>query len=110
MAKTQKSLNDELRAIYLERVHKCLSLEDEVLVVGANELAVPVVDTDGNEKWIVLTVKVPIGSRLDGEPYDGYSAAEDYQLKLANKAAKAAEKERKAAADKAKRAKKNEGE
>jgi hypothetical protein len=36
--------------------------------------------------------------------------AEDYQLKLANKAAKAAEKERKAAADKAKRAKKNEGE
>jgi hypothetical protein len=109
MANTQKSLNDALRAQYLERVHDYLSTEDEVLVVGANELAVPVVDADGNEKWIVLTVKVPTGSR-DGDAYDGYAMAEDYQLKLANKAAKAAEKERKAAADKAKRAKKNEGE
>lgn len=109
MAKTQKALNDELRAQYLERVHDCLSLEDEVLVVGANELAIPVVDSEGNEKWVVLTVKVPTGER-GGDPYDGYAMAEDYQLKLANKAAKAAEKERKAAADKAKRAKKNEGE
>ena len=108
MAKTQKSLNDELRALWVQRVHTSLSQEDEVLVVGANELAVPVVDTDGNEKWIVLTIKVPTGSR-DGDAYDGYAMAEDYQLKLANKAAKAAEKERKAA-DKAKRAKKNEGE
>ena len=109
MAKTQKSLNDELRAMYLARVSECLSQEDEVLMVGANELAVPVVDADGNEKWIVLTVKIPTGSR-DGDAYDGYAMAEDYQLKLANKAAKAAEKERKAAADKAKRANKNEGE
>ena len=109
MSKTQKSLNDALRALYVERVNKCLSTEDEVLVVGANELAVPVVDTDGNEKWIVISVKVPTGSR-DGDSYDGYAMAEDYQLKLANKAAKAAEKERKAAADKAKHAKKNEGE
>ena len=109
MAKTQKSLNDELRAMYLERVRAYLSQGDEVLAVGANELAVPVVDTDGNEKWIVLTIKVPTGSR-DGDAYDGYAMAEDYQLKLANKAARAAEKDRKAAADKAKRAKKNEGE
>ena len=109
MAKTQKSLNDELRALWVQRVSECLSQEDEILVVGANELAVPVVDADGNEKWIVLTVKVPTGTR-DGDVYDGYAMAEDYQLKLANKAAKAAEKERKTAADKAKREKKNEGE
>ena len=109
MAKTQKSLNDELRALWVRRVNDYLSQEDEVLVVGANELAIPVVDTDSNEKWIVLTIKVPTGSR-DGDAYDGYAMAEDYQLKLANKAAKVAEKERKAAADKAKRAKKNEGE
>ena len=101
MAKTQKSLNDELRAMYLERVHACLSQEDEVLVVGANELAVPVVDTDGNEKWIVLTVKVPTGTR-DGDAYDGYSMAEDYRMRLADKAAKAAERERKTAERKAK--------
>ena len=109
MAKTQKSLNDELRALYMERVQSMLSADDEVLVAGSNELAIPAVDSEGNEKWVVLTVKIPTGSR-DGDAYDGYAMAEDYQLKLANKAAKAAEKERKAAADKAKRAKKNEGE
>ena len=48
-AKHYGRMVDELRALYLERVHTCLSQEDEVLVVGANELAVPVVDTDGNE-------------------------------------------------------------
>ena len=101
MAKTQKSLNDELRAMYLERVHACLSQEDEVLVVGANELAVPVVDTDGNEKWIVLTVKVPTGTR-DGDAYDGYSMAEDYRMRQADKAAKAAERARKTAERQAK--------
>lgn len=109
MAKTMKTLNDEVRALWVQRVSECLSTEDEVLVVGANELAIPVVDSEGNEKWVVLTIKVPTGSR-DGDAYDGYAMAEDYQLKLANKVAKAAEKERKAAADKAKRAKKNEGE
>ena len=101
MAKTQKSLNDELRALYLERVHGYLSQEDEVLVVGANELAVPVVDTDGNEKWIVLTVKVPTGTR-DGDAYDGYAMAEDYRMHQADKVAKAAERERKTAERQAK--------
>ena len=101
MAKTQKSLNDELRALYLERVHACLSQEDEVLVVGANELAVPVVDADGCEKWVVLAVKVPTGSR-DGDAYDGYAMAEDYRMRQADKAAKAAERARKTAERQAK--------
>jgi hypothetical protein len=101
MAKTQKSLNDELRAQYMERVHAYLSQEDEVLVVGANELAIPVVDTDGNEKWIVVAVKVPTGTR-DGDAYDGYSMAEDYRMRQEDKKAKAAERERKTAERKAK--------
>ena len=101
MARTQKSLNDELRALYLERVHACLSQEDEVLVVGANELAIPVVDADGCEKWIVLAVKVPTGSR-DGDAYDGYAMAEDYCLRQKDKAAKAAERARKTAERQAK--------
>ena len=108
MAKTQKSLNDALRALYLERVHTCLSQEDEVLVVGANELAVPVVDEDGNEKWIVLTVKVPTGER-GGEPYDGYAAAQDYQMRQTHKAEKAAERERKTAERQAKAKAKTKG-
>ena len=101
MAKTQKSLNDELRALWVQRVNDCLSQEDEVLVVGANELAVPVVDTDGNEKWIGVSVKVPTGTR-EGDSYDGYAMAEDFRIRQKNKAEKAAERERKTAERQAK--------
>ena len=101
MANTQKSLNDAIRTSYLRKVCECLEEEDEVLVVGANELAVPVVDADGNEKWVVVTVKVPTGSR-DGDAYDGYAMAEDYCLRQKDKAAKQAERERKTAERKAK--------
>lgn len=108
MAKTTKALNDEVRAQYLQRAIKCLSDEDEVLVVGSNELAIPVVDSEGNEKWVVLSIKIPTGSR-DGDAYDGYAMAEDYRMRQEAKAAKAAERERKTAERKAKTTKKNEG-
>ena len=104
MAKTMRALNDEVRMQYMQRINECLSGEDEVLVVGSNELAIPVVDSEGNEKWIVLTVKVPTGSR-DGDAYDGYAMAEDYCMRQTAKAAKAAERERKTAERKAKTAK-----
>ena len=105
MAKTMKVLNDEVRAQYMEAVRTAMvATGDEVLQVASNELAIPVVDSEGNEKWVVLTIKVPTGSR-DGDAYDGYSMQEDYQLKQAAKTAKAEEKARKAERDKAKRAK-----
>lgn len=104
MAKTMRALNDEVRMQYMQRINECLSTEDEVLVVGSNELAIPVVDSEGNEKWIVLTVKVPTGSR-DGDAYDGYAMAEDYRMRQTAKAEKAAERERKTAERKAKTAK-----
>ena len=102
MAKTTKVLNDEVRAQYMTAVREAMSATgDEVLVVGSNELAIPVVDTEGNEKWVVVTVKVPTGSR-DGDAYDGYAMAEDYRMRLADKAAKQAERERKTAERQAK--------
>ena len=102
MAKTTKVLNDEVRAQYMCAVREAMSaIGDEVLVVGSNELAIPVVDTEGNEKWVVVTVKVPTGSR-DGDAYDGYAMAEDYRMRLEEKAAKQAERERKTAERKAK--------
>ena len=104
MAKTMRALNDEVRMQYMQRINECLSTEDEVLVVGSNELAIPVVDSEGNEKWIVLTVKIPTGSR-DGDAYDGYAMAEDYRMRQAAKAEKATERERKTAERKAKTAK-----
>lgn len=111
MAKTTKVLNDEVRAKYISIINDALAAAgEEVLIVASNELAIPVVDSEKNDKWVVLTIKVPTGTR-DGEEYDGYSMANDYKIKLTNKALKAAEKARKAEADKAKRAaKKKEGE
>ena len=58
----------------------------------------------GNEHYVVVTVKIPTGSR-DGDAYDGYAAAQDYAMKCEERKAKAAEKERKAAERKAKSAK-----
>jgi hypothetical protein len=101
--KTAKVLNDEIKVRYLDGILAHLEgCGEEVLRVGSNELAVPVLDEDGNEKWLVLTFKVPTGSR-DGDAYDGYAMKEEYEMKLADKQAKAEAKAKKAAKDQAKR-------
>ena len=86
---SKKSLHDALRAKYIERVSKFLTdAGEEVLVTGSNEIALPCVDDEGNDEFIVITFKVPTGSR-DGDAYDGYSMAEDFKMKSAEKAEKA---------------------
>jgi hypothetical protein len=103
MAKTAKVLNEEIKVRFLEGVSEHLTqCGEEVLRTGSNEIALPVVDEAGNEKWLVLTFKVPTGSR-DGDAYDGYSMAEDYKMKCEDKERKTKEKAEKAAKDKAKR-------
>ena len=107
MAKiTQKQRDELLKTDFLDRVVNFLSSEDggeeEVLRVKSNEIAIPVVDSEGNERWMVLTFKVPTGER-GGDGYDGYSMAEDYQMKQEAKAERKAEKEAKAEADRKKR-------
>lgn len=86
---SKKSLHNALRANYIERVSKFLAdAGEEVLVTGSNEIALPCVDSEGNDEFIVITFKVPTGSR-DGDAYDGYSMAEDFKMKSAEKAEKA---------------------
>ena len=107
MAKAKKVLHEEIRAKYMKAVIDYLTAQgEEVLVVGSNEIALPCVDSEGNDEFIVITFKVPTGSR-DGDAYDGYSMAEDYEMKEREKAEKAekakAEKEKKIARDKAMR-------
>ena len=82
MAKlTRKQLDDEIKVRFLEGVAEHLAnCGEEVLRVGSNEIALPVVDNEGEERWLVLTFKVPTGSR-EGDAYDGYSMAEDYAMK-----------------------------
>ena len=90
MATTSKKiLHDALRAKYIERVSEFLAdAGEEVLVTGSNEIALPCVDSEGNDEFVVITFKVPTGSR-DGDAYDGYSIAEDFKMKSAEKAEKA---------------------
>lgn len=86
---SKKSLHNALRAKYIESVSKFLAdAGEEVLVTGSNEIALPCVDSEGNDEFIVITFKVPTGSR-DGDAYDGYSMAEDFKIKSAEKAEKA---------------------
>ena len=104
---TKKQLHEELRIKYLSMIAELLAkAEEEVLSTGSNEIAIPTLDGEGNDEYVVITVKVPTGSR-DGDAYDGYAMAEEYRIKLANakeREEKAkAEKERKIARDKAMR-------
>ena len=107
MAKTKKQLHEELRADYLSKLSKYLADNgEEVLQTGSQEVAIPCVDSEGNDEYIVITIKVPTGSR-DGEAYDGYAVAEEYRLRVEKQKETAerlkAEKERKIARDQAMR-------
>ena len=107
MAKTKKQLHEELRADYLAKLIEYLAEKgEEVLQTGSQEVAIPCVDSEGNDEYIVITIKVPTGSR-DGDAYDGYAVAEEYRLRVEKQRETAerlkAEKERKIARDQAMR-------
>ena len=97
MAKvSRKNLREQVKKLYLAKVRESLeSYDEEVLIVGSNKLAIPVVDAEGNEDFITITISIPTGSRDDNCPYDGYGEAESYRLKLEDNKRKAEEKEKK---------------
>ena len=93
-----RNLDNQLRNVYLEKIMDFFRKnEEDILQTSSNECVFPVLDSEGNEKWIQVVVKVPTGGR-DGEGFDGYGMAESYQLKLKEKAEKKAEAEKKKAA------------
>ena len=84
-----KAANEALRAHYTELLTKLLAdYGEEVLRVKSNELAIPCVDKDGEDSYVVITLKVPTGSR-DGDPYDGHGEAQSYEMSVKQKAEKA---------------------
>lgn len=96
MTVSRKVEREMLRTQYLDTLFELMTYNnEEVLRVKSNEIAIPVVGCEGNEDFIVITVKVPTGANKGMEPYDGYSEAESYQMKLAEKERKAKEKEEK---------------
>lgn len=87
---------DEIRNKVMEAVSETLAnpydkFGYDVLETGSNELCVPIVNTDGEEGYLVITFKIPKGSR-DGEEFDGYALAEDFKLKQEQKEIEAKEK------------------
>ena len=86
MTVSRKVERELLREDYLTNIiNHFINDNEEVLRVKSNEIAIPVVGCEGNEDFIVITVKVPTGANKGLEPYDGYELAEDYQMKIAEK-------------------------
>jgi hypothetical protein len=88
-----KQAMDLLRQKYTHKIAEFLQQEgEEVLVIGTNELAIPCVDSEGNDQYCCFVVKVPTGSR-DGDAYDAYGLAQEFEMKQKEKAEKNKEKE-----------------
>lgn len=103
---SKAALETAIRNELLEKVSMLLAkdYDTDVLPVSASEITIPVLDKEGNEKFALIKISIPRGSR-NGEggytAYDGYKAAEDYKFDLEDKAAKkAASAEKKAFAEK----------
>jgi len=92
MATKDKVLRDNARDKYYNVVKELLAnVGEDVMEVATNKLAFPILDSEGNELSIVITVSVPTGAR-GGEGYDCYAEAEAYKVEKATKDAKAKEK------------------
>ena len=112
---TKAQLETKLRNTFLTFVTEQIqtAFDTDVLAVSASELAIPTIDEEGNEKFVLIKVSIPRGTR-NGEggydPYDGYAVAEDYAQDCVEKAQKKADaeakKQKKIAADEKKRAEK----
>ena len=102
MASNIKALREAIKAEWVDFLSEAIQRRgDETLQTASNEITIPVVDAEGGEHFVVLTVKIPTGSR-DGDAYDGYAAAEDYTMRCESKRAKVLERERKSAERKSK--------
>lgn len=97
MAKSRKSLRDEMKEVYLKKLIDFFKESEEVLRVKSNEIAFPIVDNEGNEDFMVITLKIPTGANKGTEPYDGYAMAQEYEINQKLKAEKAKEQAKKKA-------------
>lgn len=81
----KQNLDNALRIEFMNTIAAMLEqhYDTDVLTVSTNELAIPVVDAENNEKFITVKVSVPRGTR-NGKggytPYNGYELAEAYKI------------------------------
>ena len=90
MKKSSTVLDNELRAKYLKIITEMLK-DEEIMQIASNELCFPVTDSEQNDKWMQIVVKVPKWEEDD----DGYAKAEEYRLNCLEKQQKKAEAEKK---------------
>lgn len=106
---TPTAVTNELRRTEFAKLVELLSgAGNEVLQTAGAQVALPVVDSQGEERYAVITLTIPKGSR-DGTPYNGYEAAQEYEADQAEKAEKARLRAEKAAKAKAKKEAKAKG-
>ena len=94
MAKSRTALRTEVKEKYVNIIWDLLKEKEDLLRVGSNEIAFPVVDNEGNEDFIVLKITIPTGANKGTEPYDGYAMAEDYAIRVKSKAEAKAKKDK----------------
>lgn len=108
-ASLENALRTEIMDVVIKALceHFDLDPERQIEIVGSGEIAIPVVDAEGNEKYPKIKISIPRGTR-DGKggyiPYDGHAAAEEYKEE---KESKAQERAVKKAMKEAERKKKN---
>lgn len=112
-ASLETKLRNEILAVIRQALSEHFDLDPvtQIEAVSASELALPLCDEEGNEKYPLVKVSIPRGKR-DGNggyiPYDGHAAAEEYKMDLEDKADKArAREEKKERAEKEKQRKRD---
>ena len=96
MSTSRKVLREELKMHYLTNlIAYYTEAGEEVLRIKSNEIAIPVVDKEGNEDFIKIVVSIPTGANKGTEPFDAYELAEEYQMKVEEKAKQKKETEEK---------------
>lgn len=115
MGKSMMALGNELREIFAQVIEKTLASEYDVLRVPLSadsssngfQLAIPTVDSEQNEKTVLIHISVPKGNR-DGTLYDPYEQNERYLENVAANADKVKKREEKKAREEAERQRKKE--
>lgn len=94
---SKSELENGIRNDILTAITNMLSekMDTDVLPVSTSELAIPVVDAEGNEKFALIKVSIPRGTRNGNgyDPYDGYAMAEEYRMEQEDKNAKKAKRQ-----------------
>ena len=86
------NVNDALRARVLARLVEVLTEDgEEVMQTASGTLMFPTVEA-GEDRWVKLSVLIPTKAEEE-DGTDGYSLANEYRAKLAEKAEKAEAKE-----------------